>query len=203
MNDEYVCTIKKTAQRDKWLRPQYCRQCNRVLSGHKVTPSVLVVGCSIVFFHTHVARTSYMNEIILKTKKAEVIRFGLIHGGHKGVLQISEAEKNIPFPIRRVFVMSGVREGESRGAHGHKKFDQIIVPVRGSFVLGLDDGENRQEILLNDPTMGIRLKPKLWHTMHSFSPDAVNVVFCDQYYDEEDYLRDYDEFLAYIKANPD
>ena len=144
-----------------------------------------------------------MNEIILKTKHTELVKLELIDGGQKGILQIAEAEKNIPFPIRRVFMMSGVTKGESRGAHGHKKFDQIIVPVQGSFVLGLDDGETKQEILLDDPGIGIRLKPKLWHTMHSFSSDAVNVVFCDQYYDEEDYLRDYDEFLAYIKANPD
>lgn len=144
-----------------------------------------------------------MNDIILKTKNTEIIKFDLIDGGPKGILHIAEAEKNIPFPIRRVFVMSGVAKGESRGAHGHKKFDQIIVPVQGSFVLGLDDGETKQEILLDNPSIGIRLKPKLWHTMYSFSPDAVNIVFCDQYYNEEDYLRDYDEFLAYVKANPD
>lgn len=144
-----------------------------------------------------------MHEIKLKIKNAEVIKFSLIDGGTKGMLQIAEAEKNIPFPIRRVFIMSGVANDESRGAHGHKKFDQIIVPARGSFVLGLDDGEVKQEILLDNPRIGIRLKPKLWHTMHSFSPDAVNLVFCNEYYDEEDYLRDYDEFLAYIRANPD
>lgn len=143
-----------------------------------------------------------MPEINIKTKNAEVVRFQLVDGGARGTLQVAEAEKNIPFPIRRTMVISGVQNGESRGAHGHKKFDQVIVAVRGSFVLGLDDGETKQEIALSDSAVGIRLMPKLWHTMSNFSPDAVILVFCDQYHDEADYIRDYDDFLTYVRENP-
>jgi hypothetical protein len=131
-----------------------------------------------------------------------VVHFQIIDGGARGTLHIAEAQKNIPFLIRRTMVISDVQNGESRGAHGHKQFDQVIVPVRGSFVLGLDDGEVKQEILLNDPSVGIRLMPKLWHTMSNFSPDAIILVFCDQHHDEADYIRDYDEFLAYVRNNP-
>lgn len=143
-----------------------------------------------------------MASIRIKTKNAQVIEFQLVDGGAKGVLQVAEAEKNIPFPIRRTMVIGGVKEGASRGAHGHKKFDQVIVPLSGSFVLTLDDGETKQEVMMNDPGVGIRLMPKLWHTMSNFSPDAVVMVFCDQHHDEGDYLRDYNEFLDYIRNNP-
>ena len=137
----------------------------------------------------------------IKTRNAEWVVFKLVDGNARGTLQVAEAEKNIPFPVRRTMVISGVLEGESRGAHGHKEFDQVIVPLKGSFVLCLDDGTTRQEITLDDPSFGIRLMPKLWHTMRNFSPDAVVLVFCSHHHDESDYIRDYDEFLDYVRNN--
>lgn len=143
-----------------------------------------------------------MTVIKIKTKNAEVIKFQLVDGGAKGLLQVAEAEKSVPFLIRRTMVISRVGAGESRGAHGHKAFDQVIVPIQGSFMLGLDDGKTKQEIRLDDPVVGIRLMPKLWHTMSDFSPDAVVLVFCADHHDEADYIRDYDEFLEFVRNNP-
>lgn len=137
----------------------------------------------------------------IRTKNAEWVVFKLVNDGLRGTLHIAEAEKNIPFPVRRTMVISGVGAGESRGAHGHKEIDQVIVPLRGSFVLGLDDGKTKQEITLDDPALGIRLMPKLWHTMKNFSPDAVVLVFCSHHHDESDYIRDYGEFLEFVCNN--
>ena len=140
--------------------------------------------------------------IDIKTKHAGVIEFQIVDGGERGILQVAEAQKNIPFPIKRTMVISRVKEGESRGAHGHRKIDQVIVPLVGSFTLGIDDGETKQEIFLDNPAFGIRLMPKLWHTMTNFSSDAVVLVFCDGHHDEADYIRDYSQFLEFVRNNP-
>lgn len=137
----------------------------------------------------------------LKTKNSSWIDFKLVDHGDRGLLQIAEGERNIPFPIRRTMVTSGMKKGEVRGEHAHKLFDQVIVPLRGSFTLHLDDGATTEDIVLDNPARGIRMGPKLWHKMSDFSDDAVILVFCDQYHDEADYLRDYDEFIDFIKNN--
>jgi len=142
------------------------------------------------------------NDIKLETKYAEIIRFTIIDHGERGVLQIAEAEKHIPFPIKRTYALSGVDSSLTRGGHAHKTFDQVIVPLRGSFVLSLDDGEKTQEILLNDPSLGIRIGSRLWHGMSNFSPDAVVIVFADQHYREDDYLREYADWKEYLQNNP-
>lgn len=141
--------------------------------------------------------------IPIKTKYAEVIEFTVIDHGERGSLQVAESGKHVPFPIKRTYVLSGVGNGLTRGGHAHKTFDQVIVPLRGSFVLMLDDGETTQELHLDNPAVGIRIRPRLWHTMSNFSPDAVIIVFADQHYKEDDYLREYEQWQDYIKENPD
>ena len=135
-----------------------------------------------------------------------------IHVNHSGIVQltvrkdprrgdlfVAEAAKNIPFPIRRVYFVNNVREASAiRGGHAHKKLSQIIVCANGSFVLNLDDGKHKQSILLDKPTFGIILKPKLWHTMSKFSKDCVILVFASAHYNERDYIGTYNDFLKVV-----
>jgi hypothetical protein len=77
---------------------------------------------------------------------------------------------------------------------------QAIFCVNGSFMLGLDDGANRQEVLMWQTHVGVLLGPGLWHTMHSFSSGCVFLVAASDYYNEADYIRDYQEFLDFVKG---
>ena len=117
-----------------------------------------------------------------------------------GNLVIGEAKKTVPFEIKRIYYINNLfNKSATSGKHAHKKLDQIIFCINGSFQLMLDDGANKQTITMDDPAYGIRLGPLLWHTMSQFSKDCMILVLADDYYNESDYLRNYDEFLAYIK----
>jgi hypothetical protein len=117
-----------------------------------------------------------------------------------GNLFIAEASKNIPFEIKRVYFINALANPRAiRGKHAHKTLDQIIFCINGSFMLRLDDGAVKQRITLNDPSYGIRLGPRLWHSMASFSYDCVILVLASDWFDEEDYIRDYDEFREFIQ----
>ena len=99
----------------------------------------------------------------------------------------------------RVYFVNNVRDASAiRGGHAHKKLSQIIVCANGSFVLNLDDGKHKQSILLDKPTFGIILKPKLWHTMSKFSKDCVILVFASAHYNERDYIGTYNDFLKVV-----
>ena len=83
--------------------------------------------------------------------------------------------------------------------HAHKELEQIIFCINGSFKLLLDDGENQQFIYLSDPNRGIYMGPKLWHKMFEFSSDCIILVFASDLYNEKDYIRNFNEFLDFIK----
>ena len=107
------------------------------------------------------------------------------------------------FKIKRVYFMSGMARGALRGNHAHKKLTQAIFAAHGSFILTLDDGVRTQKIRMADPATGVLLGKNLWATMSDFSKDCVILVFADDYYDENEYIRDYDEFVARVKdSNP-
>ena len=117
-----------------------------------------------------------------------------------GVLSIAEQQENIPFEIRRVYYIYELEySNSSRGFHAHKKLEQAIFCLNGSFKLMVDDGNHKENFSLNNPNNGIYMAPKLWHTMSEFSKDCIILVFASEYYDESDYIRDYDEFTNYIK----
>lgn len=120
-----------------------------------------------------------------------------------GDMFIAEATKNIPFKIKRVFFINNPKRKKSiRGQHAHKKFNQVIFCVNGSFVLNLDDGSTQQSILMNDSSIGVILGPKLWHTMTDLTKNCNLLVLADDFYNEKDYLRDYNDFLSYINKDP-
>ncbi len=120
------------------------------------------------------------------------------HGDERGILISLEEQKNIPFDIRRCYFMYNTLPGVRRGFHAHKTLRQVLVCVRGSCKILLDDGTEKQVVSLDRPNKGLYITADTWREMYDFSEDAVLMVLADQLYDESDYIRDYDAFLAYI-----
>ncbi|MBA0164164.1 FdtA/QdtA family cupin domain-containing protein [Pectobacterium atrosepticum] len=119
-----------------------------------------------------------------------------MHGDDRGVLVALEEGKNIPFEIKRVYYLFKTKDGVRRGFHAHKALKQVAIAVRGSCRFLLDDGNEKVELLLDNPAQGIIIEPHFWHEMYDFSDDCVLMVLADQPYDESDYIRNYDEFLS-------
>ena len=137
----------------------------------------------------------------IKVRNSGVIKLQFFNDFPDGNLVIGESKKSVPFEIKRVYFINKLFSPNAiRGKHAHKKLEQIIFCVNGSFVLNLDDGVNKQKITLNDPYYGIRLGPELWHTMTKFSSDCVILVLANDYFKKSDYIRDYDKFLKYVKG---
>lgn len=106
----------------------------------------------------------------------------------------------IPFAPKRWFVVHDVPSREVRGEHAHRSCHQFLVCVHGSVTVVADDGENRAEVELDDPTLGIYLPPLVWGSQFRYEPDSVLLVFASDHYDPDDYIRDYGEFLAAVEA---
>lgn len=116
----------------------------------------------------------------------------------RGNLTFVEAERHVPFPIARAYWVYDVPGGESRGSHAHKKCLEFIMALSGSFTVTLDNGTERESYLLNHPYQGLLVERGVWRTLHDFSSGAVCAVLASLPYDEEDYLRDYEDFLRYL-----
>jgi hypothetical protein len=110
-----------------------------------------------------------------------------------------ENNKNIPFVVKRVYYLYDIPGGESRGAHGHKELESVIIALSGSFDVTIDDGENKKTIQLNRPYMGLNIKPGMWRDLSNFSSGSICLVLASHKYDELDYIRNYNEFLKLIK----
>jgi len=119
------------------------------------------------------------------------------HHVPQGNISVVENEKDVPFEIKRVYYLYDVPGGESRGAHAHKELYQLIVAASGSFSVTLDDGEVKRTFLLNRPYQGLLVVPGIWRTLDDFSSGSVCMVLASEKYKEDDYIRDYDEFLTY------
>lgn len=121
------------------------------------------------------------------------------HGDERGSLVALEEGKNIPFHIKRVYYMFKTKEGVRRGFHAHKALKQVAIAVRGSCRFVLDDGQERIEVMLDNPAQGLLIESFMWREMYDFSDDCVLMVLADQHYDEADYVRDYDAFIEASK----
>ena len=121
------------------------------------------------------------------------------HGDERGSLVSLEQDKNIPFVIRRVYYIFGTKEDVRRGFHAHKELRQLAIAVRGSCNFLLDDGNEKKEVVLNDPMCGLLIESYVWREMYNFSEDCVLLVLADQLYDESDYIRSYDQFIKEVK----
>ena len=121
------------------------------------------------------------------------------HGDERGRLVALEDQRNVPFPIRRVYYLFETKSDIRRGFHAHRELKQLAIVVRGSCRFHLDDGKEKIDLLLDNPAQGLLLPPMLWHEMYDFSEDCVLMVLADSHYDEPDYIRGYDEFVELVK----
>lgn len=121
------------------------------------------------------------------------------HGDERGQLIALENEKEIPFTVKRVYYMYDTLPGVRRGFHAHKTLKQILICTSGSCKIHLDSGKETAEVILNKPYEGLFIESNLWREMYDFSKDAVLMVLASELYDESDYIRNYDEFLKYVK----
>lgn len=122
------------------------------------------------------------------------------HSDRKGNLTVVENGVTLPFDVKRVYYLYDVPGGESRGAHAHRELEQLIIAASGSFTVTLDDGKSKRSFFLNRPYLGLYVKPGLWRDLGDFSSGAVCMVLASEVYKAEDYVRDYDEFLAFRKG---
>ena len=118
-----------------------------------------------------------------------------VKGDDRGILVALEGNKNVPFDIKRVYYISGTKEGIRRGFHAHKDLEQVLICVSGSCKILLDNGDSKEEILLNSPSSGLLIKKMIWREMFDFSSDCVLMVLANDYYSEDDYIRNYEDFL--------
>lgn len=124
------------------------------------------------------------------------------HGDSRGQLVAIEQLKDIPFEIKRIYYLYDTTEGITRGYHAHKNLQQVLICVHGSCKIRLDDGKSKEIVTLDKPNEGLYVANNMWREMFDFSPDAVLMVLASELYDEADYIRDYDEFIKFIKENP-
>jgi len=129
-----------------------------------------------------------------------IIHFPKIHN-RAGNITPLQNNIDIPFEIKRVYYLYDIPGGESRGAHGHKNLQQVIIAATGSFDVTLDDGVNKKTVQLNRPYFGLHINPGMWRDISNFSSGAICLVLASEVYDENDYLRDYSEFLTFNGNN--
>ena len=115
----------------------------------------------------------------------------------RGNLSIAEGMKDIPFNISRVYWTCDVPSGACRGGHAHKHCREFIIAVSGSFTVTLDNGRDKQSFLLNHPYQGLLVETDTWRTLDNFSSGAVCLVLAEDSFEENDYIREYTEFLNY------
>lgn len=120
------------------------------------------------------------------------------HGDDRGSLVALEEFKDIPFEIKRVYYMYDTKKDVHRGFHAHKNLEQILICIHGSCNVLLDNGTEKKIISLERPYEGLYIPNNIWREMYNFSSDAVLMVLASEFYNEEDYIRDYQEFQNFV-----
>ena len=121
------------------------------------------------------------------------------HGDDRGQLVSLEEFTDIPFEIRRVYYMYDTKENIRRGFHAHKSLEQIMICIHGSCKVLLDNGSEKKVVFLEKPYEGLYVSNNIWREMYDFSQDAVLMVLASDIYREEDYIRNYEEFIEFNK----
>lgn len=142
------------------------------------------------------------NEAVIERKKYKVFDCTMLeldrhHSERKGNLTVVENGKTLPFDVKRVYYLYDIPGGESRGAHAHRELEQLIIAASGSFTVTLDDGQCKRSFFLNRPYQGLYVKPGIWRNLDDFSAGAVCMVLASDVYKAEDYIRSYDDFVAF------
>lgn len=117
----------------------------------------------------------------------------------RGCLVALEELINIPFEIKRVYYIYNTNNASPRGFHAHKKLKQVLICLKGSVDVVMDNGKSRINFLLDTPNKGLAIYPGVWRELLNCSEDMVLMVLADRYYDENDYIRDYEEYQKFIQ----
>ncbi|ASG87750.1 sugar 3,4-ketoisomerase [Salmonella enterica] len=118
---------------------------------------------------------------------------------HRGALVVVEQHRDIPIEIKRVYYMFDTDTNVRRGFHAHKRLTQVAISIKGSCKFLLDDGEAVEHVLLDSPSAGLVIEPMVWHEMYDYSDDCILMILADDYYDEDDYIRNYEQFKSMVK----
>ena len=119
------------------------------------------------------------------------------HQNAQGNISVIENGTTVPFDVKRVYYLYDVPGGESRGGHSHIELQQLIVAASGSFDVTLDDGDVKRTFTINRPYQGLLIVPGIWREIDNFSSGSVCLVLASTCYNEDDYLRDYEEYKRY------
>jgi hypothetical protein len=128
----------------------------------------------------------------------KIIQLSKIHD-RAGNITIIENNLDIPFQVKRIYYLYDIPSNEVRGGHAHKGLYQLVIGASGSFNINLNDGINDKIIFLNRPDSGLLIVPGIWRDLSEFSSGSVCLVFASEIYSENDYIRDYEEFLTLKK----
>jgi dTDP-4-dehydrorhamnose 3,5-epimerase-like enzyme len=120
-------------------------------------------------------------------------------GDERGSLIALEENYNTPFEIKRVYYIFDTKEGVRRGYHAHRNLKQIAIAVSGNCTFVLDNGFERKEVILDNPNKGLLIEGLIWREMYNFSKDCVLMVIASEYYDENDYIREYSKFIDEVE----
>lgn len=123
------------------------------------------------------------------------------HGDERGMLVALEEFGDIPFAIKRVYFMYDTKKDVHRGFHAHKSLEQILICIHGSCKVLLDSGKEKKIVSLEKPYEGLYVANNMWREMYDFSEDAVLMVLASDIYREEDYIRDYEDFLSLANSS--
>ena len=137
------------------------------------------------------------------TNKSSVYECNILHlnriGDRNGHITAINNKQEIPFDVKRIFYLYDIPGGESRGAHAHKECHQFLVAASGSFEVLLDDGSTKRQVIINRPDLGLHIPPGIWASEINFSSGSICLVLASHEYDDNDYIRDFNEYLAYKK----
>jgi oxalate decarboxylase/phosphoglucose isomerase-like protein (cupin superfamily) len=136
----------------------------------------------------------------MKMVDCKIIEFPKITDA-RGNLSFIEHNKHIPFKIKRVYYLYDVPSGATRGGHAHKASEQVIIALSGSFEIILDDGYARKSFFLNRPNCGLYIPPGIWRELDNFSSNSVAFTLTSTFFDEQDYVRDYETFKRMVRLN--
>ena len=134
---------------------------------------------------------------ILKKKNYELLDFKLM-GDERGLLIPFEENNNVPFDIKRVFYIFDTKGSIVRGNHANKNSKFLLIAINGSCTVKIDDGKEQVDFLLNRPDKGLFINNMVWKEMSEFSYNTTLIVFSNEYYNENEYIRNYDEFLKIV-----
>lgn len=130
-------------------------------------------------------------------KKFKVIDFQEL-GDPRGHLVVAESNKEVPFLIQRIFYIYGTKEGVVRGQHANRESEFILINLQGSVKIVIDDGRQKDTVILNKAHQGVYLDKMVWKDMCEFSSDSILLVLSSMSYDASEYIRDYDEFVREV-----